>query len=59
MIVPPVEVAELDTLTCPAVLVTRLLEFAVSIPLVLLNESAMPSTSVVVVAMVEEAVRRD
>ena len=56
-------VVALDTaphlLTCPAVLVTRLVEFVVSIPLVLLKESAMPSIRVVVVACsVEEAVLR-
>ena len=46
--------------TCPAVLVTRLLEFVVSIPLVLEKESAMPSIRVVVVACsVEDAVRSD
>ena len=55
--VPPVEVAE--PLICPAVVVRRLLEFVVSIPLVLLKESAMPSIRVVVVACsVEEAVLR-
>ena len=55
---PPVEVAE--PLICPAVVVRRLLEFVVSIPLVLEKESAMPSMRVVVVACsVEEAVLRD
>ena len=54
--VPPVEVAL--PLTCPAVEVRRFIEFVVSIPLVLLKESAMPSTSMVVVACsVEDAVR--
>lgn len=53
--VPPVEVA--TPVTCPAVLVKILLEFVVSIPLVLLKESAMPSMRVVVVACsVDEAV---
>src|SRR3989344_3554445 len=55
--VPPGEVAE--PLICPAVVVRRLLEFVVSIPLVLEKESAMPSMSMVVVACsVEEAVFR-
>ena len=57
---PPVEVAIPVLLICPAVVVTRLLEFVVSIPLVLEKESAMPSIRVVVVACsVEEAVLRD
>ena len=47
-------------LTCPAVLVTMLLEFVVSTPLVLEKESAMPSTRIVVVACsVEDAVFSD
>ena len=57
VIVPPVDVAL--PLTCPAVEVRRFDEFVVSIPLVLLKESAMPSTRMVVVACsVEEAVLR-
>ena len=52
--VPPVEVAVLPI--CPIVPVTRFIEFVVSTPLVLLNESAMPSMRVVVVACsVEDA----
>lgn len=52
--VPPVEVAVPPI--CPAVAVLILIEFVVSIPLVLLKESAMPSIRVVVVACsVEEA----
>lgn len=57
--VPPVEVAKPVLLICPAAAVLILLEFVVSIPLVLEKESAMPSMRIVVVACsVEEAVRR-
>ena len=53
-----VVVAEVVTaLTCPAVVVSKFIEFVVSIPLVLLKESAMPSMRMVVVACsVEDAV---
>src|SRR3989344_6625893 len=59
-VVVPIVAVEALLLTCPAVVVRRLLEFVVSIPLVLEKESAMPSIRVVVVACsVEEAVLRD
>ena len=59
-VVVPIVAVDALALTCPAVVVTRLVEFPVSIPLVLLKESAMPSIRMVVVACsVEDAVRRD
>ncbi len=52
--VPPVDVPIPPI--CPAVVVSKFIEFVVSIPLVLLNESAMPSAMIVVVACsVEDA----